>query len=142
MARLARLKNGVLGYMKTYNGDILDQLLTPGHYWADALNPVFKLTNQGYVLLVGETEVIPAWYMGTDYFTTFATIPDTVPYSDLPYANTGGNTARPELVIGRIPGNNPSEWLKTLHRTLSVYKGSRSLGRHRMSFSSAVEVNM
>ena len=42
MARLARMKNGVLGYMKTYNGDTLDRLLTPGHYWADALNPVFN----------------------------------------------------------------------------------------------------
>jgi hypothetical protein len=123
MARLARLENGVIAYVKSTNKHILNILLEPGSWWVDSLNPVFQETNLGYVLLVGETEVIPAFYEGTGSFVTYVGIPDWVPYSDLQYAHTSGDTARPELVVGRIPGNTPGEWLKTLQRTIDVYTG-------------------
>jgi hypothetical protein len=126
MAELASLKNGVLGFLKTNDKALLDWLLTPGSYWTEMLNPVFKEIDKGYVLLVGETEVIPAYHEGTSNFTTYAGIPDWVPISDLRYADTSGNTARPELVLGRIIGNNPKLWLQTLDRTISVYTGERS----------------
>jgi hypothetical protein len=126
MAQLAALKNGVLGYLQTNERSILDQLLTPGSWWTAMLNPVFNQVDKGFVLLVGETEVIPAYHEGTSNFTTYVNIPDWVPISDLRYADTGGNTARPELVLGRIIGNNPALWLKTLNRTIDVYTGARA----------------
>lgn len=125
MARLARLKLGVLAFTRTYDIETLDNLLEPGSWWTDSLNPAFQESNSGFVLLVGEIEVIPAYYEGTGHFVTFAGIPDWVPYSDLRYADISGNTARPELVLGRIPGNNPTKWLNSLQLVIDVYTGER-----------------
>jgi len=108
MAELASLKNGVLGYLASY-GDraILDDLLEPGSgSWSDKLNPSFSEQDQGYVLIVGETEVVKSHYVGEDHFVTYPKVPDHVHNSDLWYADTAGETARPELVLGRVIGDN------------------------------------
>lgn len=55
---------------------------------------------------------------------TYAGIPDHVYESDLPYANTGGNTARPELLIGRIIGNNAVALGTPLSLVINVYEGA------------------
>lgn len=106
LAHLAMLRNGVLGGLYTYQTHPLDDLIEPGGYWAEALNPVFKQNDGGYVLLVGETEIMPSHYVSDDYFGgTVGSIDE----SDLWYAHTGGQSARPELVLGRLIGNEVAD---------------------------------
>ena len=108
MARLATLKNGVLGFLSSYDGHVLDDLVEKDGAWKQALHPNFFVKNKGFMLLVGENEIIQAFRMGSSHFTTYPGIPDVVDNSDLPYANTAGETARPEIVLGRIVGDDPA----------------------------------
>ena len=124
MAELASLQNGVLGYLYTYSDtDVLDDLIEPGNAWADALNSVFSEVDSGYVLIVGETEVVAADYAGASQFATYAGIPDHVHDTDLWYANTAGKTARPELVVGRVIGNGLTELNTYLERAILAAQG-------------------
>ena len=112
MAHLAQLKQGVLGYLDTYDKYLLDDLVEPGGYWAESLHPNFKTTLGGYLLIVGEIEIVPAWYSSwfdlcwepeeDDWFCHDD--PHSVPYHDQSYANTSGSMA-PELIVGRIIGS-------------------------------------
>ena len=78
MAELASLENGVLGYLNYYDTHPLDDLLEPGYgSWADKMNPVFNEKDKGYVLLVGETEIVPSFYIGESHFITYPGIPTT-----------------------------------------------------------------
>ncbi len=126
MAHLASLKKGVLGYLDSNDEAMLDHLVDPrkGLHWTQSLHPNFGIKNKGYVLIVGETEVVPSYYVGGDHFTTYVNIPDHVYQSDLPFANTGGNTARPELVVGRIIGNKTGDLFRQLSLTVDVYAGT------------------
>jgi hypothetical protein len=124
VAELAALENGVLGYLSQY-GDtsVLDDLIEPGNRWAEALNPVFKEKDDGYVLIVGETEIVAASYAGTSNFVTGAGIPDYVHDTDLYYAHTYGQTARPELVVGRVIGNHLTAMNTYLRRAILAAQG-------------------
>ena len=126
MAHLAYLKNGVLGYLDSHDAALLDRLVDPrkGLHWTASLHPNFGVKNKGYMLIVGETEIVPSFYVGESHFTTYAGIPDHVYESDLPYANTGGNTARPELVIGRLIGNDAAALQTPLSLIINVYEGT------------------
>ncbi|MBN2005011.1 MAG: DNRLRE domain-containing protein [Anaerolineae bacterium] len=107
IAELATLRNGVLGFLPINPCWVtVDTLLEPGGLWADALHPNFRAYHAGgYVLLVGEEEIIPT--QGTSH--------DSVPYSDLRYASTSGES-KPELVLGRVVGDD----LGTLRRALDT----------------------
>ncbi len=109
MAHLASLRNGVLGYVGA-NGEwildtavVLDDLVEHDGAWAQALHPDFSVKNKGYMLLVGGGQIIPGFKAKSDEFVTYPEVPDYVDYSDLRYANTAGNTLRPEIALGRIP---------------------------------------
>ena len=123
MAELASLQNGVLGFPFYSHAGNLDDLIEPGSLWTDALNPVFDEKDKGYVLLVGEVEIVSSYYMGEDHFTTYIGIPDHVHESDLPYANTRGKTARPELVVGRVIGDNLNDMNSYLENIIATLKG-------------------
>lgn len=111
MARLATLKQGVLAYWESdvYNKDILNALLQDNSQWANRLHPNFETRGNGYVLIVGETEIIPAYVTGPYSLYWTGEDPDdyNVRDSDNPYAHTDGNGA-PDLVLGRIIGNSAS----------------------------------
>jgi hypothetical protein len=124
MAELASLKQGVLGFVETYHFEILDTLLETG--WAPRLHPDFNSDQtKGYVLLVGETEIIPSWredsfdltWSNSDEHTTF------VADSDLPYASIRGKDKSPELALGRIIGNSPAALIKPIETSIAVWKG-------------------
>jgi hypothetical protein len=130
MARLAWRKNGVLGYLETYAGShaVLDDLVEPGGYWSESLAPEFQNVGEGYMLLVGEIEVIPAW-VSLDFHICWAAEgdscdpePDDVYDHDQWYANTEG-AGMPDLVVGRAIGNNPAELAQVLETSLGVYEG-------------------
>ncbi|HNT78378.1 MAG TPA: DNRLRE domain-containing protein, partial [Anaerolineae bacterium] len=112
MAELAALKNGVLGFLPLDPcGATLEALLSPGGHWANALHPNFRGANAtGYVLLVGEQEIIPA--RPANYSLNF---------SDLPYASTSGNN-RPELIVGRLVGDDLGTLRKALDTSLAYHR--------------------
>jgi hypothetical protein len=124
MAQLARYEQGTLGYF-TWNyanpQQVLQGLIQQGGSWSSKLTSDW--TTNGYLLIVGETEIIPTWgrVIGTFYTTkgdvTFAVLTDN------PYANTFGEEAVPELSIGRIIGNNPKELTNVIGNSLSAYLG-------------------
>ncbi|HIE31583.1 MAG TPA: hypothetical protein EYP67_04260, partial [Methanosarcinales archaeon] len=96
MAQLAVYKEGVLGYAYTQSELEIQKLIRPGGDWAKKLNPKFSKPLEGYLLIVGETEIVPAWNLPSVHF------------SDQPYSDTSGNDDRPELAVGRIIGNSPT----------------------------------
>jgi PKD repeat protein len=122
MAELATLQQGVLGFVNDYDHFVVDNLVEPGGYWRNMLNPIFRTKDMGYMLLVGETEIIPAKHAGHGEFATTLTA-DHVEHSDLAYADTTGETARPELVVGRVIGDHIDRLRAYLGNVIKVYRG-------------------
>jgi hypothetical protein len=129
MAHLAYLKNGTLGFLQTYDRQVLDNLVEKHGLWKNMLHPNFFVKNKGYLLIVGETEIVPSWYVGSGNFTTWPGIPDKVRNSDLWYADTAGETSRPELVVGRIVGDNPQFLINGMSGAIAVAEGTADFDR-------------
>jgi hypothetical protein len=135
MAELARYKNGALGYMENYDKELLRELIKPGvpfilgtyliepGKWSGKLKSDWA--SDGYLLLVGENQIIPGWSikMGT-HVTTTGTHTWIADPTDYPYASTYGDDLKPELSMGRIIGDNPTELRKPIRTSLEVSKGS------------------
>ena len=120
MAKLARYEEGVLGYSSGDYGhtQVIRDLIKHGGEWSSKLKSGWS--SNGYLLLVGETEIIPTWIMNLGTYET-----TDGPYtwnvlSDLPYANTYGDESKPELSIGRIIGNNAKELKVVIENSLNV----------------------
>lgn len=126
MAELATYRNAVLGYLPISPCPAtLDALLEPGGYWANALHPNFRAYHAGgYVLFVGEDEIIPP--QGAGYGPS---------YSDLRYASTSGQ-AKPELVLGRIVGDDMGTLRKGIEASLAVVKNGVGFDRQRALLNS------
>jgi hypothetical protein len=75
----------------------------------------------GYVLLVGETEIIPAWRLACPGFFEDHT-GGYIDISDYPYADVVGDE-RPELKVGRIIGENAGELIEPIRASLAVHLG-------------------
>jgi hypothetical protein len=132
MAELASLKNGVLGYLYIYDDQsVLDDLIEPGNYWAESLDPVFQEVDQGYVLIVGETEIVASNFIGSDKFFTGPNIVEHTQDSDILYAHTYGETARPELVVGRVIGNTATVLNTYLENVIAAARGELGHGFNR-----------
>jgi hypothetical protein len=126
MADLASLRNGVLGFLPSeFTAAELDALLEPGGRWANTLHPNFRGYNgTGYVLFVGEDKIIPSQGAGYE-----------VPYSDLRYASTSGQ-AKPELVLGRIPGDDLGTLSQGLQNSILVARSGSGFDRKRALLTS------
>ena len=145
MAGLAEKKNGVLGYMGFYDEVILRNLIASyepvayddcqvlnigcGGDWWQMLSPKFQTALGGYLLIVGETEIVPAHnehgfnvnWSESDLKTTF------VPFSDHAYSDNNGN-ASPDLVVGRIIGRWPGSLSKAIRSSMdNNFKRSSAL---------------
>jgi hypothetical protein len=131
MARLAALENGVLGYLLYYEADDLDDFVEPDGWWAQALNPSFNQIDQGYVLIVGETEIVPSYYSGSSNFVTGPCCVDYVHWTDQQFTNTAGETMRPELVVGRVIGNGLTELNAYLENMIHAAQGDDGYGYNR-----------
>ncbi len=144
MAHLATLKEGVLGLLA--GGDLrskLDELITPGGGWATRLHDDFSVARGGYVLIVGENEIVPAWeWAGMDREWNGGDETDVVHLTDHPYGDTSGSPAgssgAPDLVVGRIVGNDAEALLKPLEASINVHLGTAgySFDRSRASLLS------
>jgi photosystem II stability/assembly factor-like uncharacterized protein len=111
MADLAFVRTGVLGYYNQTSANGLRNLIIPNGTWATQLKSSFSKTPGigGYMLIVGETEIIPAWdvtnfsLIWSDGSTT-----TTVDDSDHTYADTYSGWP-PDIIVGRIIGNDAAD---------------------------------
>jgi len=104
----------------------LDELINEGGGWGRQMNPDWR--NMGSILLVGETAIIPAFSRRFDLgFTGIRHVRVT----DINYANLDGTLERPELSIGRIPGDFASNLIAGLQSSLALSGGTASLTNDR-----------
>ena len=135
MAWLAQLKQGVLAYIsQETTKEALDLLLQDGSEWTTRLHPKFSQQYGGYVLLVGETEVIPSATTGpfdNDVYVNF---------SDHYYAATdsGAVLAPPDLLVGRVIGDTAVDLDKVLLNSIDTHL-SDSYGRAQAYMGSGSE---
>ncbi|NOZ28117.1 MAG: hypothetical protein GXP39_08715 [Chloroflexi bacterium] len=114
MAQLAVYELGALGYLDVYNASTLKSLIKPGGAWAKRMSARFSQPMSGYLLIVGETEIVPAW-SGSGFRSKLP-----VDYSDHPYADTGGSPA-PDLIVGRTIGDSAAVLAKPIKASIGVY---------------------
>jgi hypothetical protein len=126
MGRLAMLKNGILVYWPAAaSKDSLNGLLQDNSAWTNRLHPNFQMRGKGYVLLVGETNIIPSYTTGP-FDVHWSDDDDAsnmrVKYSDNPFAHTDGNGA-PDLLLGRIVGNSASDLEAAVITSINTHLG-------------------
>ena len=81
--------------------------------------------SNGYLLIVGETEIIPACSWTFDPVWLDWGSEKHIPVTDLPYANTEGNVIDPELIVGRIIGDTASELMIPIETAIKVARGEQ-----------------
>jgi len=133
MAQLASYQNGVLGYLDVTDRNTIRSLIVPNGEWAKRLHANFSQPSKGYLLLVGETEIIPSWLSTGWGFTWSNTtcVTNEADLSDLFYANTGGSDGAPELIVGRIIGNTAADLRKAIQTSNRVYANYTGYGFDR-----------
>ncbi|MBN2334125.1 fibronectin type III domain-containing protein [Candidatus Bathyarchaeota archaeon] len=132
MAELARYRFGVLGYTTwkyAYYEQVLHGLIKDGGSWSSKLKDGWS--SDGFLLIVGETEIIPSWNRVIGTFYTTAGDYTWKVVTDNPYANTFGDEKKPELNIARIIGANAKEFRKVIETSLNVLLGEPGYGFDR-----------
>ncbi|MEM3648365.1 MAG: CARDB domain-containing protein, partial [Thermoproteota archaeon] len=128
MAELARLKNGVLGYLRgELASDEIKSFISPSGAWASRLSPVFRSPDPergryAYVLIVGEDEIVPSFKIYAPGFATEHT-GDFIDISDHPYTDVLLCDNLPDIVVGRIIGNTSRELINPIRASIDVYLG-------------------
>ncbi len=127
LAEFVRHKNGILAYLDTnpsknelLNAISLNKVVSPSSGkttaggWSHILRPGW--TNDGYMLIVGETEIVPSFTV--TLFTQDNTY--TIPLSDQPYADINDD-GYPDLKLGRIIGNDAGALIEPIKTSLGVH---------------------
>ena len=125
MAHLAQLKHGVLGYLTREHNNRPDTGRAQIREWGSIMmqedgTPENYLYS-GYLLLVGETEIVPSYVSVHKLEDLFGKETRTVHWTDMPYGNTAGKIEKPELAVGRIIGNNARQLTVPLATSIGVY---------------------
>jgi hypothetical protein len=126
MAELARYKSGVLGYLDIYDNNAFRNLIKQGGDWSSRLANGWDAN--GYLLIVGETEIVPSWVREVATILTTHGDKTWKPLTDYPYASTYGDDLKPELSMGRIIGNDAKALVKTIVVSLNVYLQTTGYG--------------
>mgnify|MGYP006282814815 FL=1 len=132
IARLAYYRNGVLGYPSGPGSDdplwIRDCIRMWGATMTGSDGAAGNYLSNGYLLLVGETEILPAWTVDVaDMHWSGGKRSAEVGYSDLPYGDTISSDNVPELSVGRIIGDTAAALTQAMQS--SIYAGfDRSYG--------------
>ena len=121
LAELAFLKNGILGFTHEYEAGRVDrQATTWGSEMKGSDGVARHWLSNGYLLIVGESEIIGSF---DDYITHWILSNRTVHYSDNNYGDTTGDL-EPDVMVGRIQGDNAAEMLMTINNIVNVAKGT------------------
>ena len=136
MADLAQTRRGILGYPSGPGSDDPIWVSDCIRMWGSAMRGSDGTENNymsnGYLLIVGETEIIPSWTVDIpDMDWSGDKTTTEVPFSDLPYADVLGNDNVPELITGRIIGNEASDLIRPIEVSMEVAGGTgfdRSFG--------------
>ena len=135
MARLAQLKRGTVAYLSwsSYNDlQVLDNLVEPDGYWALSMYDDFGEVMKGYMLIVGETEIVRAQNRtGFDVVWSGDCDVNYVNHSDHVYANTKPEDGEPDLIVGRIIGNDPVELWNAIRTSTNIEAGPWEFGRSK-----------
>ncbi|MEN6423840.1 MAG: CARDB domain-containing protein [Phycisphaerales bacterium] len=132
MARLAYHRNGILGYPSGVSSDDPVWIRDCIKMWGAGMNgsngAAGGYLSNGYLLLVGETEILPSWTVNTtDVDWTGGTRSTEVEYSDLPYGDVASSDNVPELSVGRLIGDSAGALMQAIQS--SLYTGfDRSYG--------------
>ena len=137
MAELARYRNGVLAFLDNYDKDMLKKLIRPGlalpfspetyimtpGAWSGKLDAGWP--SNGYLLLVGENQIVPGWSrkLGSFETSTGATHTWIANPTDYPYADNTGDELYPELSLGRIIGDTPAALRTPIRTSINVAMG-------------------
>jgi hypothetical protein len=100
----------------------LEHLLNPDGQWAEKMGSNF--TDGGYLLIVGETEIIPA-FACSYYLAGYGR--EYIEFTDGYYGNSSGEMKKPEISVGRIIGNTIENMLAPIQTSLDVAAGDREL---------------
>jgi len=157
IAVLAKIKHGVLGYLEfTDTPETLKSLLNPytaapstivyttsrSAYKYDKLVrrlPAFQGRRNAYLLIVGETGIVPAKDVIGTIWGGERWNWDVVFCSDNYYADTIGCDGMPDLIVGRVVGENASELIKPISTSISVYLGLKELYLNVLAISGPEE---
>jgi len=126
MAKLARYKSGVLGYLDVYDSNTFRNLIKQGGDWSSKL--INGWDANGYLLIVGEVEIVPSWVRAVATVLTTHGDKTWKPLTDYPYASTYGDDLKPELSMGRIIGNNAKELRNLIETSINVYLQTTGYG--------------
>ena len=121
MASLGKEKEGVLGYLDIHHTSLFKRLIEPDGDWSSRLTTDW--TSTGYLLIVGETEIVPSfersdsgirdatgdWDHGPVYHVTCV---------DNEYADISGDDNLPELIVGRIIGDSADQLMTPIRTSL------------------------
>ncbi|TLN00673.1 hypothetical protein FDZ71_14205, partial [bacterium] len=124
-AVMAKLKNGILGYLnRDATKEEFRELIAPGGDWALRLGHEFAHPERerAYLLIVGEDDIVPAWRLPCPGFFTSNT-GGYIDISDYKYADVTGDE-RPELRVGRAIGNDAAEIMNVMQSSIAVHMGS------------------
>jgi hypothetical protein len=100
----------------------LRRLFRPGGEWADKMTSDW--TSGGYLLLVGEVEIIPSY--ACSYYLA-GNGRQYIEFTDNYYGNTAGNMKAPEITVGRIIGNSIENMLIPMQASIDVANGDKDL---------------
>ena len=118
MAELARYRKGILGYVFGDDSDdtgwIKECIATWGAGMRSTRGISDSYLSDGYLLLVGETEIIPSF--------TKTALHRKVHWTDMPYGDTNGHID-PELSVARIIGDDPAELILPIEASIKVIRG-------------------
>jgi hypothetical protein len=128
-AELAKEKNGVLG--NTCYEPVAGWLkgrISEGGAWYEKLAPF------DYLLLVGETEIVPSFTEPCHiHFAGDGTCPicgaedvlavTSIRITDFPYADIYNDDELPDIKVGRIIGQTAQELIKPIKASIDVYNG-------------------
>lgn len=97
----------------------LDRLLNDGGRWASAMTN--RWSSEGYLLIVGENEIIPTFTKNWD-IEDFGGNGGRVDYTDRNYASTGldDDCNTPEIAVGRMVGNSADRLSKGLRTAIEL----------------------
>ncbi len=133
-AELARDRQGVLAYVKDTNpSDDEDWLKdtairTWGANMTGSDGVAGHFLSNGYLVLVGETEILPAFNVNIpDWPYGDGKVAKRVYFTDGPYADMSGSDSTPELITGRIIGDSGDQLVQAMRNSLDA-TFDRSLG--------------